>query len=140
MPAEVLVIEDSRTQALRVRLALEQAGLAVSLATTGLEGVDVAINHCPAAVVLDVNLPDIDGFEVCRRLKEHPATAMTPVVMLTVKEQAVDALAGLEAGAEVYIPKDSYAEINLMQALRDLGVLQHRPAPSAGNRFTRRRR
>jgi len=127
MPAEVLVIEDSPTQALRIRLILEQAGLAVTWAQTGQVGIEAAVNHPPSAIVLDVNLPDIDGFHVCRRLKEHPATTATPVVMLTIKERAADALTGLEAGADAYIPKDNYAEINLMQALRDLAILRHRP-------------
>jgi DNA-binding response OmpR family regulator len=122
MPTQVLVVEDSPTQALRLKLVLEKAGLAVSLARAGKEGIALATRQIPAAVVLDVNLPDIDGFQVCRALKENLTTAAVPIVMLTVKDRAVDTLTGLEAGADAYIPKDDFAEANLLQALRDLGA------------------
>lgn len=123
MPAKVLVVEDSPTQALRLRLILEKEGLEVVVAKTGLEGVQVADQASPSIVVLDVNLPDIDGFQVCQKLKENPSTAELPVVMLTVKDRVTDTLAGLEVGADAYIPKDDFAETNLLQALRDLGIL-----------------
>ncbi len=124
MPAQILLVEDSHTQALRLRLILEKAGLAVDVAGTGQEGLAKATGRVPDVVVLDVNLPDIDGFAVCRTLKENPATEMIPVLMLTVKDRAVDTLTGLEAGAEAYIPKDEYAEANLFQALHDLGLME----------------
>lgn len=123
MPVRVLVVEDSRTQALRLRLLLERAGLAVEIAGTGQEAIAAATRTVPHVVVLDVNLPDIDGFTVCRRLKERPATANTPVIMLTVKDQTADTLAGLDAGADAYIPKDDFAEANLLEALRELRLL-----------------
>ncbi len=123
MSAQVLVIEDSPTQGLRLKLVLEKAGLTVDLVPTGREGLSRAVSRAPDVIVLDVNLPDIDGFEVCRSLKEKPATETIPVIMLTVKDRAADTLTGLDAGAEAYIPKDDYAETNLLQAMRDLGIL-----------------
>ena len=122
MSVQVLVVEDSPTQALRIKLVLEKQGLSVALAHTGREGVDLVRRFHPGVVVLDVNLPDMDGFQVCRTLKEDAETAGIPVVMLTVKDRAVDTLTGLEVGAEAYIPKDDFAETNLLQALSDLGV------------------
>lgn len=123
MSTEILVVEDSPTQALRLKLTLERKGLKVSLANTGRAGIEMAALLLPAAVVLDVNLPDIDGFQVCQAIKSHSATAATPVVMLTVKDRAVDTITGLDAGADAYIPKDDFAEVNLVQALRDLAIL-----------------
>ncbi len=122
MATDVLVIEDSSTQALRLKLILERDGFKVSVASTGCEGLKLAPLIVPVAVVLDINLPDIDGYHVCEALKDHPVTAETPVVMLTVKDEAIDTLNGLDAGADAYIPKDEFAETNLLQTLRDLGL------------------
>ena len=118
----VLIVEDSPTQALRLKLVLEKAGLSVEVASSGQEGIARATASAPQAVVLDVNLPDIDGFHVCQQLKSQAATAEIPVIMLTVKDRAADTLSGLEAGADAYIPKDDFAETNLLQALGDLGI------------------
>jgi len=122
MSANILIVEDSPTQALRLKLVLEKAGLKVDIAKTGQEGLTKAFNTFPHAVVLDVNLPDIDGFQICQQLKGQAATVDIPIIMLTVKDRAADTLSGLEAGADAYIPKDDFAEANLLQALRDLGI------------------
>jgi DNA-binding response OmpR family regulator len=123
MSMQILLVEDSPTQALRLRLILERDGLKVSVARDGREGLRMAPVLLPDTVVLDVNLPDLDGFQVCQALKDHPATHGTPVIMLTVKDRAADTLAGLDAGADAYIPKDEFAEYNLRQTLRDMGIL-----------------
>jgi DNA-binding response OmpR family regulator len=123
MSTQVLVVEDSPTQALRLKLVLQKAGLSVELAHTGQDGIAKAQSVLPYVVVLDVNLPDIDGFQVCQALKGDPATSSIPVVMLTVKDRAADTLVGLEVGADAYIPKDDFAEANLLQTLRDLAIL-----------------
>ena len=123
MQVQILVVEDSQTQALRLRMMLQKAGLTAAIASTGQEGIAMAARLSPRVVVLDVNLPDIDGFEVCQRLKQQPATAQIPVIMLTVKDRALDTLTGLESGADAYIPKDEFAEANLLQTLRDLQIL-----------------
>jgi len=77
----------------------------------------------PTAIVLDIDLPDTTGYQLCRMIKEDPATAQIPVVMLTHRDAANDALEGLQVGAEDYIPKDSFAEQNLVESLRQLGIL-----------------
>ena len=123
MAPRVLLVEDSPTQALRLKLILERDGFEVTVAHSGREGLQTASLALPDAIVLDVNLPDMDGFQVCQALKGNPAVGGTPVIMLTVKDRAADTLAGLDAGADAYIPKDDYAEVNLRQALRDLGVV-----------------
>jgi DNA-binding response OmpR family regulator len=123
MQPHVLLVEDSRTQALRFQLELARHGLAVEIASTGDRGMAAVRGNPPAAIVLDVDLPDTNGYQLCRMLKDDPATAHIPVVMLTHRDAAQDALAGLEVGAEDYIPKDSFAEWNLVESLRQLGVV-----------------
>lgn len=132
MVGQVLLIEDSPTQALRLRLILERDGLKVTVARDGREGLRISPLLLPDAVVLDVNLPDLDGFQVCQALKDHPATQDTPVIMLTVKDRAADTLAGLDAGADAYIPKDDFAEVNLRRTLFDMGVLEGRSSFAGG--------
>jgi CheY-like chemotaxis protein len=123
MQPRVLLVEDSRTQALRIQLELLRYGLTVEIASNGDRGIAAVRGSPPAAIILDVDLPDISGYRLCQALKEDPATAHIPVVMLTHRDAAQDALAGLQVGAEDYIPKDSFAEQNLVDALRQLGVL-----------------
>jgi len=123
MPHRVLLVEDSRTQALRLQLELARHGLAVEIAHDGAAGLAAARSQPPDVVVLDVDLPTIDGYGVCRALKGDPATAPIPIVMLTSRDEAHAALAGLQLGAVDYIPKDSFAEQNLVQAFQQLGLI-----------------
>jgi DNA-binding response OmpR family regulator len=123
MLRHILLVEDSRTQALRIQLELARHGLTVAVANNGDRGMAAARNSPPAAIILDVDLPDTNGYQLCRELKADPATARIPIVMLTHREAAQDALAGLQVGAEDYIPKDSFAEQNLVASLRQLGIL-----------------
>jgi DNA-binding response OmpR family regulator len=123
MQPRVLLVEDSRTQALRFQLELLRHGLSVEIVSNGDHGMAAARSNPPDAIVLDVDLPDTNGYHLCRMLKDDPATAHIPVVMLTHRDAAQDALAGLQVGAEDYIPKDSFAEQNLVESLRQLGVL-----------------
>ncbi|HEY1012484.1 MAG TPA: response regulator [Herpetosiphonaceae bacterium] len=123
MPSHVLIVEDSRTQAIRLQLELQRHGLAVEVAATGEAGLAAARAGRHQAIVLDVELPGIDGYTLCRELKGDPATRAIPVVMLTRRDEAGDALAGLQVGADDYIPKDSFAEQNLIESLRQLGLI-----------------
>jgi DNA-binding response OmpR family regulator len=123
MQQRVLLVEDSRTQALRIQLELVRYGLKVEIASNGDRGMAAVRSSPPDAIILDVDLPDTNGYNLCRMLKGDAATAHIPVVMLTHRDAAEDALAGLEVGAEDYIPKDTFAEQNLVESLRQLGVL-----------------
>ncbi len=123
MPLHVLLVEDSPTQALRIQLELLRHDLKVEIASTGTRTLAAVHNSPPAAIILDVDLPDTTGYTLCRTLKSDPKTAHIPIVMLTHRDAAQDALAGLDVGAEDYIPKDAFAEQNLVEALRQLGIL-----------------
>ena len=99
----VLVIEDSAKMASLLRRGLTEEGYAVDIAATGVDGVWLAIEEPFDAIVLDVVLPDIDGFEVCRRLRG--ANCRAPIVMLTARDGVTDRVRGLDAGADDYLTK-----------------------------------
>jgi DNA-binding response OmpR family regulator len=120
--SSILIVEDSAPQALKMKLALESNGCQVHWAETGLGGLDIAQKHQVDLVVLDIELPDISGFEVCQRLKANPALANIPVVMMTSRDHAADVLNGLEVGAVDYIPKDAFAEAVLLETIRQMNT------------------
>jgi CheY-like chemotaxis protein len=122
-PPAVLLVEDSKTQAYQIKETLEEVGLEVTIAYDGPEGIRAAVESPPDLVVLDVKLPTMDGFQVCRRLKMHPATRDVPIIMLTEKTSAEATMTGLSAGADDYIPKDIFATEHLIASLQELGVL-----------------
>jgi CheY-like chemotaxis protein len=119
-PGLVMVVEDSPTQAQKVSTMIKVlCGLNVILATDGIEAFRLVETHRPDVIVLDVNLPDMDGYQICRRLKRDPNTAQIPVIMLTSADSAQAALKGLDAGADDYIPKDVFSSQNLIATLRN---------------------
>ena len=118
----ILIVEDSPPQALKLKLALESTGCQVHWAETGLGGLDIAQQKHFDLVVLDIELPDINGFEVCKKLKADPNLTNIPVVMLTTRDHAEDVLNGLEVGAVDYIPKDAFAEAVLIETIRQMNV------------------
>lgn len=120
---DVLLVEDSKTQAAQIKETLESVGLTVRIAYDGPDGLRAAIDNPPALVVLDVQLPTMDGFQVCRRLKRTPETQNVPVIMLTDQSTPQATLSGLRAGADDYIPKDIFASEHLIETLRELGIL-----------------
>jgi DNA-binding response OmpR family regulator len=124
MPTQILLVEDSQTQAAQIKMVLENAGdINVQVAQNGLEGLRLAREVSPALIILDIVLPDMDGFQVCRRLKRDSATMAIPVIMLTEKSSANATVSGLQAGADDYIPKDIFASEHLIDTLRELGLL-----------------
>jgi len=98
----IVVIEDDPNIADLVNLYLREAGFRVLLADTGQRGLDLVDQHRPALVVLDIGLPDLDGFEVCRRIR---ATSALPVLFLTARDGEIDRVLGLELGADDYVTK-----------------------------------
>ena len=98
----VLVVEDEASIASFVALYLKNAGYTVRTAATGSEALAQVMSETPALIVLDLNLPDIDGIEVCRRIRK---TADIPILMLTARDEDVDKIIGLEVGADDYLTK-----------------------------------
>ena len=102
MDGTILVVEDDHNIGNLVRTYLERDGYRVVWVRSGEEGLVELERHTLSLVVLDVGLPGIDGFEVCRRIR---ARAETPVIMLTARDEEVDRVLGLELGADDYVPK-----------------------------------
>lgn len=123
MKKSILVIEDSLTQALALRALLEINDLDVTLATTGAEGLALARTLKPAAIILDIQLPDMDGFQVCQTLKHWPETMSLPVIMLTQYDEHTAIVHGLQLGALEYIPKDAFADSVLLGTLSQMGII-----------------
>jgi DNA-binding response OmpR family regulator len=113
----ILLVEDDPDIALSLRTKLErEGGYDVEVVADGPSGLARATEAPPELVVLDVNLPGMDGFEVCRRLRKAPATAAVPVIMLTARIGEDDRVRGLDLGADDYItkpfsPKEALARV-----------------------------
>lgn len=104
-PKRILIVEDERDILDLVRLYTEKEGYRTSLAATGPDALRLAKSDRPDLILLDLMLPDLDGLEVCKRLRSDPATAMIPIIMLTAKAEESDTIIGLELGADDYITK-----------------------------------
>jgi DNA-binding response OmpR family regulator len=100
----ILLVEDHRDLAETVGLFLESQNYTVDYATDGLSAVQLAVDEDFDAIILDINLPGIDGMEVCRRLRKE-AHKSTPVIMLTARDQLEDKLQGFDVGADDYLVK-----------------------------------
>ena len=99
---KILLVEDEFSIGQLVRAYLERAGYRVVWATSGEEALSELPRHEIKLVVLDVGLPGIDGFDVCRRIRAHSST---PIVMLTARDEEPDRVVGLELGADDYVTK-----------------------------------
>jgi two-component system, OmpR family, response regulator len=106
----ILVVEDEPKMAGLLHRALLEEGYAVDVVPTGVDGLWAGTENPYDAIVLDVMLPDLDGFEVCRRLRA--ADRWAPVLMLTARDSVRDRVAGLDVGADDYLPKPfSFSEL-----------------------------
>ena len=101
--SSILIVEDEPRIVAFLTTGLKAAGFAPHTTSTGLEAVELALQTNFDLIILDVGLPDIDGFEVLQRLRGQGVTA--PVIMLTARSSVADRVAGLEGGADDYMPK-----------------------------------
>ncbi len=122
-PKCILLIEDSSAQAMANRYLFENRGVDILWAHNGEEGIEMAQQHHPSAIILDVLLPGMNGFEVCRQLKANPQTADIPIIMHTANDNAPDLMMSRQLGAIDYIPKDSISGTVLLATLRELGII-----------------
>jgi DNA-binding response OmpR family regulator len=111
-----LIIEDDPDQATVVSHLLQMRGYRAQVCYNGQDGLRMARRHPPQVIVLDVMLPDIDGFDVCRRLRGDPATRTTPIVMVTALAGPPDRRRGYRVGANYYVPKP-YSPTELFGAI-----------------------
>ena len=108
MSEKVLIIDDDVDTLRLVGLMLQRQGYQISAATSGEQGLAKAFEERPDIILLDVMMPDMDGYEVTRRLRKNPTTQSTPILMFTAKTQLDDKVAGFEVGADDYLTKPTH--------------------------------
>ena len=132
-PETILVVEDEQAIASFVAAYLRKDGFTVQMTASGREALTLVHSAAPALVVLDLMLPDLDGMEVCRRIRE---TSSMPVLMLTARDDDLDKIAGLEVGADDYLtkpfnPRELVARVRAIlrrsakKTKPDAGIMRH---------------
>lgn len=128
-PQRVLIAEDESSIAISLEFLLKKAGYEVALARDGPGALALAVTFRPELIVLDIMLPAMDGFEVCRRLREQPDTKDVRILMLTARGRETEVEKGLAAGAHAYMTKP-FATRELLNAVA--GLLDQAGAPKTG--------
>ncbi len=108
MSEKILIIDDDLDTLRLVGLMLQRQGYQISAATNGQQGLEKAFEEDPDLILLDVMMPDMDGYEVTRRLRQNPSTLQTPILMFTAKTQLDDKVIGFEVGANDYLTKPTH--------------------------------
>lgn len=103
--ALILAVDDNLVNLKVVSATMQHAGFEVAVAINGLEALELAKQVKPDLVILDIDMPEMDGYEVCRRLRKLPVTANKPIMMLTAHEDLEEKIKGFEAGADDYLTK-----------------------------------
>lgn len=121
MPEKILVVDDDVDTLRLVGLMLQRQGYQIVAANNGTQALSLAQNENPDLILLDIMMPDMDGYEVTRRLRSSAATASTPIIMFTAKSQVDDKVAGFEAGVDDYLtkptqPRELFAHVKAVLA------------------------
>lgn len=124
-PPLILVVEDNQANLDILRMRLESNGYEVTSATDGVAGLEKAKDIHPDLILLDIMMPKMDGIEVCKRLKNDDSLPFIPIIMVTAKTDAKDAITGLEAGSDEYLTKPVnhgalIARVQSMLRIKDL--------------------
>jgi pilus assembly protein CpaE len=135
MADKILIIDDDLDTLRLVGLMLQRQGYQISAATNGSQGLAKAFEERPDLILLDVMMPDMDGYEVTRRLRKNPATLATPILMFTAKTQLDDKVTGFEVGADDYLTKPTHptellAHVKALLARAGQKDTKVTPAPS----------
>jgi signal transduction histidine kinase len=118
MSGAILIVDDNAADRALLRTILARAGYSVYEVARGNDALRQACEVRPHVVILDVNLPDMSGLEVCRAIRADPETSAIPVLMLTVRHDDTDVIAGMEAGADDYVAKDAAGALILGRVCR----------------------
>lgn len=127
MRRKILVVEDDPDQLEAIRGNLKDAGFAIGTAANGVDALVKTRSISPDVIVLDLMLPQLNGLDFCKALRENPATASIPVIMLTGMDSYFTRVAGFEAGVNVYLTKP-YQPEELVSKVEEL--LEHAVATS----------
>lgn len=128
---EVLVVEDSALQAALLRKLLQGSGYSVTVASDGLQALASLQDKLPSVVISDIDMPEMDGYELCRAIKNDPRTRHLPVILLTNLSDPKNVIAGLQAGADNYVtkPYDGPGLLARVESLRLSPWLYQEPSP-----------
>ena len=118
-----LIVEDSPTQAMHLQHLLSQNGLPNIWAHNGEEGLHYAQRYLPNIIVMDIELPGMDGIQLCKLLKESQYTSSIPIILLTHLNDIETTRYGFQAGAIKFIPKDEFSDAALLETLKIKGLL-----------------
>ncbi|MFW9833662.1 MAG: response regulator transcription factor [Candidatus Thorarchaeota archaeon] len=121
---KILVVDDEQMTTDLAKTFLEKHGFQVVVAKDGEEAIEIAHEEVPDLILLDVMLPTIDGFEVCKRLKEHATFKSTPILMFTAKGLSSDFERGEAAGADEYIVKPFSGKALVATIRKHLGITE----------------
>lgn len=119
----ILVVEDSPTQAAQTRALLIANGLNVHLAGDGIEGLEKAVEVLPELIILDLEMPRMNGMEMANALKEDPRTSKIPIIFFTRHELPEMMSTGTEERVVDFIPKDAFAKVVMIETLKHMGIL-----------------
>jgi CheY-like chemotaxis protein len=108
MSEKILIIDDDLDTLRLVGLMLQRQGYQISAATSGQQGLEKAFEEDPDLILLDIMMPEMDGYEVARRLRQNSLTSETPILMFTAKTQLDDKVLGFEVGADDYLTKPTH--------------------------------
>ncbi len=117
--ARVLIVDDSPSQLLGLQRIVEKLGHQVITAEDGAAGVQVAKREIPDLVLMDVVMPNLNGFQATRQISKDPSTSHIPVILVTTKDQETDKVWGMRQGAKAYITKP-VDEAALVKTIKDL--------------------
>ena len=129
-PIELLVIEDDEIVARTIERSLRGHEFHVTVANSGVQGLQAARRRPPALVLLDVIMPGMDGYAVCREMRADPLLTEVPIVFLTAKSKDEDKITGFRVGADDYLTKPFNVD-ELLLRVRAVLRRTHRPAPPA---------
>jgi CheY-like chemotaxis protein len=115
----VLIVDDEEMTRKLLRLMLEREGFAIAEAEDGLDALEIIARRPPALVIMDVMMPNMDGFTTCQHLRSQPETADLPIILLSARVQHEAIQAGLQAGADRYITKP-ISKADLVAAITEL--------------------
>ena len=132
LPKKILIVEDEPDILQLVKLYLEKEGFRTATAVNGAQALKKVKEDKPDLIVLDLMLPEIDGLEVCKRLRSVPDTAMLPIIMLTAKAEESDTVIGLELGADDYVAKPFSPKALIARIKALLRRLERTPAEGVG--------
>jgi twitching motility two-component system response regulator PilH len=117
--ARVLIVDDSPSQLLGLSRVVEKLGHVVLTAEDGAAGVEAAKRELPDLILMDVVMPNLNGFQATRQISKEPSTSHIPVILVTTKDQETDKVWGMRQGAKAYVTKP-INEAQLTEAIKQL--------------------